>query len=117
MKSITRRNILQSGRAISAASVVSRTGPAHADSFLHSDIPADLVRAAAPREHLIFDSHWKFILGSADDPARDLGLGRGQGDFPKTGDFRFAMAGYDDSKWRSLNLPHDRALELRPAFS
>jgi beta-galactosidase len=93
MKSITRSSSLQSGLAISAASVVSRTGPAPADSFLHSDIPADPVSAAASRERLNFDFQWKFILGSADDSARDRGLGRDQGDFSKTGDFQFAMAG------------------------
>ena len=36
----------------------------------------------------------------------------GQGDFAKTGDFAFAKAGFDDSKWRALNLPHDWAVEL-----
>ena len=35
-----------------------------------------------------------------------------QGDFAKTGDFEFAKAKFDDSKWRSLNLPHDWAVEL-----
>ena len=32
--------------------------------------------------------------------------------FGKTGDFDFARVGFDDSKWRSLNLPHDWAVEL-----
>jgi beta-galactosidase/beta-glucuronidase len=36
----------------------------------------------------------------------------GQGDFAKTGDFKFAKAGFDDSKWRTLSLPHDWAVEL-----
>ena len=42
----------------------------------------------------------------------DLGFGNGQGDFAKTGDFKFAKAKFDDSKWRALNLPHDWAVEL-----
>jgi beta-galactosidase len=46
------------------------------------------------------------------DPARDLGFGNGQGDFAKTGDFAFSKAKFDDSKWRTLNLPHDWAVEL-----
>ena len=46
------------------------------------------------------------------DPARDLGFGNGQGDFAKTGEFEFAKAKFDDSKWRTLNLPHDWAVEL-----
>jgi beta-galactosidase len=68
--------------------------------------------AMAPREHLLFDFGWKFQFGHGTDPARDLGFGVGQGDFAKTGDFAFAKAGFDDSKWRALNLPHDWAVEL-----
>ena len=68
--------------------------------------------AVAPREQLLFDFGWKFQFGHATDPDRDLGFGYGQGDFAKTGDFKFAKAGFDDSKWRALNLPHDWAVEL-----
>jgi beta-galactosidase len=68
--------------------------------------------AVAPREQLLFDFGWKFQFGHGSDPARDLGLGNGQGDFAKTGDFDFAKAKFDDSKWRALNLPHDWAAEL-----
>jgi beta-galactosidase len=68
--------------------------------------------AVAPRERLLFDFDWKFQFGHGSDPARDLGLGSGQGDFAKTGDFAFAKAKFDDSKWRTLNLPHDWAVEL-----
>ena len=51
-------------------------------------------------------------MGHGTDPARDLGFGNGQGDFAKTGDFAFSKSGFDDSKWRTLNLPHDWAVEL-----
>jgi beta-galactosidase len=68
--------------------------------------------AIAPRQRLLFDFDWKFQFGHGADPARDLGLGSGQGDFAKTGDFKFAKAGFDDSKWRTLSLPHDWAVEL-----
>jgi beta-galactosidase len=68
--------------------------------------------AIAPRQRLLFDFDWKFQFGHGTDPARDLGLGSGQGDFAKTGDFKFAKAGFDDSKWRTLSLPHDWAVEL-----
>ena len=68
--------------------------------------------AMAPRERLLFDFGWKFQFGHGTDPARDLGFGTGQGDFAKTGEFAFAKAGFDDSKWRALNLPHDWAVEL-----
>ena len=35
-----------------------------------------------------------------------------QGDFAKSGEFKFSTEKFDDSKWRSLNLPHDWAVEL-----
>jgi beta-galactosidase len=66
----------------------------------------------APREKLLFDFGWKFQFGHGTDPARDLGFGKGQGDFAKTGEFEFSKAKFDDSKWRTLNLPHDWAVEL-----
>jgi beta-galactosidase len=68
--------------------------------------------AVAPREQLLFDFGWRFIFGHGNDPARDLNFGFNQGDFAKTGDFDFAKARFDDSKWRALNLPHDWAVGL-----
>ncbi len=73
---------------------------------------AEAMAAVAPREHLLFDFGWKFTFGNGADPAKDLGFGNGQGDFAKTGDFEFAKAKFDDSKWRTLSLPHDWAVEL-----
>ena len=66
----------------------------------------------APREQLLFDFGWKFTFGNGSDPAKDLGFGMDQGDFAKTGEFGFSKAKFDDSKWRSVNLPHDWAVEL-----
>jgi beta-galactosidase len=68
--------------------------------------------AVAPREQLLFDFGWKFQLGNADDPDRDLGFGKNQEVFSKTGTFEFAKVGFDDSKWRALKLPHDWGVEL-----
>lgn len=65
-----------------------------------------------PRVQLLFDFEWKFYQGHATDPARDLEFGKDQGDFAKSGGFGFARARFDDSKWRSLNLPHDWGVEL-----
>ena len=73
---------------------------------------AEALAAAAPRERLLMDFGWKFKFGNGWDPAKDLGFGINQGDFAKTGDFRFAKVGFDDSQWRGLNLPHDWAIEL-----
>jgi beta-galactosidase len=68
--------------------------------------------AVAPREQLLFDFGWKFFMGNGSDPARDLGFGMNQEDFSKSGDFAFSTAKFDDFGWRSLNLPHDWAVEL-----
>src|SRR5450759_2034497 len=65
------------------------------------------------RERLLMDFGWRFALGHPYDAQQDFGHG-------KVG-FFFANAGYsagpaslnfDDRAWRSLNLPHDWAVEL-----
>jgi beta-galactosidase len=114
MTALTRRDLLRSGLALSASTLVANSvGRAHA---LLAKYPgaasAEALAAVAPREHLLFDFGWKFFPGHATDPARDLGFGRNQGDFAKMGSFDFAREKFDDSKWRGLNLPHDWAVEL-----
>jgi beta-galactosidase len=106
MPRISRRDLLASGFAVSASTLLSSPAWARAAAAL-ADAPA-----IAPREKLLFDFGWKFTFGHGTDPSRDLGFGYGQGDFAKTGDFKFAKASFDDSKWRALNLPHDWAVEL-----
>jgi beta-galactosidase len=112
MASLTRRDLLRSGLALSASSLVA--DPVSRAHALLSGYPevASAEAAVAPREHLLFDFGWKFFQGNAADPLRDLEFGYGQGDFAKSGDFKFATDKFDDSKWRSLNLPHDWAVEL-----
>ncbi|MFZ1014684.1 MAG: beta-galactosidase GalA, partial [Terracidiphilus sp.] len=115
MPGISRRDVLYSGLALSASSLVARPAWARSAALLAGEAGADPAApslAVAPREHLLFDFGWKFIFGHGTDPARDLGFGYGQGDFAKTGDFEFSKAKFDDSKWRTLNLPHDWAVEL-----
>jgi beta-galactosidase len=107
---ISRRDLLSSGLAFSTASLVSRT--AWARSAVVMADGAGEPAAVAPREHLLFDFGWKFTFGHGSDPLRDLNFGFDQGDFAKTGDFEFSKAKFDDSKWRTLNLPHDWAVEL-----
>ena len=115
MPGISRRDMLRSGAALSASSLVARSAWARATALLagSSDAAsAGALAAVAPREQLLFDFGWKFQFGHGYDPARDLGFGNGQGDFAKTGEFAFSKAKFDDSKWRALNLPHDWAVEL-----
>ena len=107
MSYFTRRDLLRSGLALSASTLArSRllARPAGA--------AAGALAAVPPRTQILFDFDWKFFQGNASDPARDLGFGRDQGDFAKSGEFAFAREKFDDSKWRSLNLPHDWAVEL-----
>jgi beta-galactosidase len=115
MTGISRRELLYTGAALSASSLLARSAWGRAAALLagYPEVAsAEALRAVAPREQLLFDFGWKFQFGHGSDPARDLGFGYGQGDFAKTGDFKFAKGQFDDSKWRSLNLPHDWAVEL-----
>jgi beta-galactosidase len=115
MPGFTRRDVLASGLALSASSLIARSAWARANGLLSGDAlntPVHASPAIAPREQLLFDFGWKFQFGDGVDPAKDLGFGMGQGDFAKTGDFEFSKAKFDDSKWRTLNLPHDWAVEL-----
>jgi beta-galactosidase len=115
MPRISRRDLLSSGLALSAASLLTRSAWGRAAALVGGSpgvTSAEALAAVAPREQLLFDFGWKFQFGHGTDPARDLGFGNGQGDFAKTGEFDFAKGKFDDSKWRSLNLPHDWAVEL-----
>ena len=69
--------------------------------------------AANVRERIPMDTGWRFALGNAADQHKDF-------DFA-TIPFFFAKAGYgdgpaspkfDDRTWRTVNLPHDWAVEL-----
>jgi beta-galactosidase len=113
MSSLTRRDLLRSGLAISASTLV--IGPATRAHALLAGRPfpdPETSSAVAPRERLLLDFGWKFFQGHGSDPRRDLGFGMGQGDFAKSGEFEFSTAKFDDSKWRLLDLPHDWAVEL-----
>ena len=77
-----------------------------------TDAKAGGVGAIGPREQLLFDAGWKFQFGNGSDPTKDFGFGNTQEDFSKTDNFKIARVGFDDSKWRSLHLPHDWAVEL-----
>ncbi len=115
MPSISRRDLLAAGLAITGATFVRRSAWGAAAAHMAEEAQAGsakMAAAIAARDHLLFDFAWKFKFGHASDPAKDLGFGFGQEDFAKTGDIRLARAGFDDSNWRTLNLPHDWAVEL-----
>jgi beta-galactosidase len=110
MPSLTRRDLLRSGVALSASSLVA--GRAQVLLARYPFPAPESSATVSPRERLLFDFAWKFFQGHGSDPLRDLGFGMGQGDFAKSGSFEFATEKFDDSKWRSLDLPHDWAVEL-----
>jgi beta-galactosidase len=105
---MTRRDLLKSGVAVSANTALS--------AGVASAAPAtpDAGPGSSPRERLLLDSGWRFSLGHAEDPARDFGYGGGKGEtFAKSG-FLFPPANikYDDSAWKKVDLPHDWAVDL-----
>ncbi|MGA2206984.1 MAG: beta-galactosidase GalA [Terracidiphilus sp.] len=115
MSPITRRDLLCSGVALSASSLIARSAWARTAALLAASpraASAGALAAVAPREQLLFDFGWKFQFGNGCDPSKDLDFAVNQDAFAKTGDFKFARVGYDDSKWRSLNLPNDWVVEL-----
>ena len=112
---MNRRDLLASGIALSASSMLAQVrllpnAELRAAEMLANSNAIDA--AIAPREQLLFDFGWKFTFGNGADPSKDLGFGFGQSDFSKTGDFKFAKAGFDDSAWRPIDLPHEWAVEL-----
>ena len=113
MSKLTRRDLLSSGLAFSASSVLARSAWARAATFFDesSALASSASGSCAPRTaafRLRLEVHVRPWLRSR----QDLGFGYGQGDFAKTGEFKFAKAGFDDAKWRTLDLPHDWAVEL-----
>ena len=77
-------------------------------SFLPSPAPRCLPRpvsaADSPREHLSLDANWKFHLGDDwPDALRLDKAARSSGP---------ASERFSDLAWRSVNLPHDWAIEL-----
>ncbi len=75
MSGISRRDLLSSGLALSASSLVARSAWARTAALLAdtSGSGAD-TSAVAPREQLLFDFGWKFQFGNGIDPAKDLGF-------------------------------------------
>ena len=123
MKTLSRRDMLKAGllapAAVAAAQGAGPLSAAMQPIDAAPDIFADyaLPEPAEPgfgRERLLLDFGWRFHPGHADDPAKDFGFGSGRtGNFQKTGNFLPACSiAFDDSDWKSVDLPHDWAIEL-----
>ncbi len=67
------------------------------------------------RERQSLDAGWRFALGHASDPSKDFDPSPGGNNnyFAKAGNAAGAAAmDFDDRTWRTVNLPHDWAVEL-----
>src|SRR5882757_11017019 len=98
---VSRRDLVRAGLALSATSAVSGSAIARANTLLFTNsgiASAEAFAGVPPREQLLLDFGWKFILGSACDALRDLGFGKAQDDFSKTGNFEFATGKFDDTQ-------------------
>ena len=109
MTTWNRRDVLKAGAAAAGASLLPGCAPAKM-AGARAPSPAPLARQQ--REQLLVDRGWHFQLGNAADVDLDLAYGRGEM-FAKAGEL-FAASGaeFDDSAWRTVDLPHDWAVEL-----
>ena len=106
---VTRRDLVRAGLALSATSAVSGSAIARANTLLFTNSGTTSVGALAgipPREQLLLDFGWKFILGSACDSLRDLGVERRR---------QGASCGQTDRDARQYQ--HDRSGEVPPLQS
>ncbi|HZY62468.1 MAG TPA: beta-galactosidase GalA [Edaphobacter sp.] len=120
MSKWTRRDLVKAGLAASASAMSG--GAALAQPVASAAITAMAREAIRPvelknglRERLLMDFGWRFALGNACNPDKDFGYGklRREGTFAKAGRVDGpAAVKFDDSKWRSIDLPHDWAVEL-----
>ncbi len=79
-----------------------------------SAAPSGTERTDSPlvRERLLMDFGWKFHLGDAASPKDDFGYGL-ETAFGKAGEAPgAAQPDFKDSSWRTVDLPHDWAVEL-----
>jgi len=128
MPRITRRDLLKgcvaasagaAASGLAAASESQRPGKSAVDE---RDRPASganrrqrIESSATARERLLLDFGWRFHLGHADDPSRDFGFDttRRESQFAKANlHLPVVSAVFDDTDWRSVDLPHDWAVEL-----
>ncbi len=124
MNKVSRRSVLKTGLlAPAAVAVANGMGPMGLAMQAGGSAPEPLPSSAgtgtaalpgAGRERLLLDFGWRFHFGNADDPAKDFEFGTARaGNFQKTGNFMPAgEIAFDGSDWKSIDLPHDWAIEL-----
>ena len=125
----TRREMLQTGFALSATAAMGRGARPLSglivDSAESKDPPFEThspssgqqpePQAPSLRERLLLDFGWRFHLGHASDPSRDFGFGAIEEEltFAKSGGMpKMTRLSFDDSGWQAIDVPHDWAVEL-----
>src|SRR6266568_515799 len=123
MKTFSRRDVLKT-TLLAPAAVAAAQGAGPIDSAmkavgevsgpLSATMPPESGLSGAGRERLLLDFGWRFHFGHADDATKDFGFGTASaGNFQKTGGFMPAGGiAFDDNDWKSVDLPHDWAIEL-----
>jgi beta-galactosidase len=120
MTELNRRELLRAmlasgvGASIPAVGLGLALPAAAATSPARMPTSVGTATSTSVRERLLFDFGWRFHLGHANDPARDFNFGTFQRTYAKAGakTADAALLDFDDSGWRSLDLPHDWAVEL-----
>src|SRR5262249_22655798 len=127
MPRLTRRDLLKTALVTSAGAATGAAFPLGpgGKSIAAEAVPGSLLeevlsgsfeqRAASPRERLLLDFGFRFQFGHVYDPAKDFGFGerRRVPIFAKSGSFPpVTGVKFDDSGWKSIDLPHDWAVDL-----
>jgi beta-galactosidase len=118
----TRRKFLKTSLAASAGAVagmpIVRTGESEkgaSANTMGAPIAQQYPESLIVRDTQLLDFGWRFHLGHANDPAKDFGFGAQsrESTFAKSGAFPMVTrVNFNDSEWRSIDLPHDWAVEL-----
>jgi len=113
----TRRTLLKSGMAAAAAAITPDMARASSsEPAIGAAVDdASALNTNSSRERLLLDFNWRFQLGNARDIQGDFNFGRlaREGTFAKSGRAgAVTYANFDDSAWRTIDLPHDWAVEL-----
>jgi beta-galactosidase len=109
MKDLTRRDVFKTSLAVPAAVAVAAETALAEGAQAQSAPPSAAVQGAG-RERLLLDSGWRFHFGHATDLAQDFNF---RGNFSKSGNFGpVGTLLFDDADWKTVDLPHDWAIEL-----
>lgn len=112
MTELTRRALLQG--AVSCALASTAAAHAASDAALIAPPARIPMPATPPRHRELLDFDWRFHFGHASDPQQDFMFGTYQRTFAKAGanTALAAQVDFKDEDWRTLDLPHDWAVEL-----